>query len=245
LGEEEVVEEPGVAIQIVSGNAGATEAVSVPPTSQVVSSEQQEGQQSEESLKQRSQHLQPPAAHEAFDHEQYQSLTKLQQYYVWMNSLHRANYRNPANATGIIQQQEGEDATQAVCEVAAIFQSYGLTPQDLNIPWQFDKQIQSLRRGYNPLPFALQTYYLSPRRSSSSPKRETQRRATVTTLDAKSISNAYRVGLQSYNPSSWREDITIKKAQESTGVSRPTSSSTIACADTLLALVACLSLLTY
>ncbi|RYH27283.1 hypothetical protein EON65_13595, partial [archaeon] len=40
-------------------------------------------------------------------------------------------------------------------ELGEMFRTFGLTPQDLNIPWQFDKQAPSLQKGESMRPFVL------------------------------------------------------------------------------------------
>lgn len=175
------------------------------------------------------------------------------QYYEWMTSLNRAHYRdvlaqarltadllsNQLHHDESLLKDSPANLTEVVGQLGEVFRSFGLTPQDLNIPWQFNAQVPALKRGGS---FPLLPADASPVQSPLS--RTQQRRHAVPLLDTTTVKNGGKAKssmlvlkntaaqteemvakarlesrFKSYNPASWRDELIMKKAQELTGVS--------------------------
>eukprot|EP01039_Chlorochromonas_danica_P009216 gene9216-10177_t len=179
-------------------------------------------------------------------------LTKLEQYYEWMTSLNRAHYRDilaQARLTAdLLNNQLHHDEsllkdtpanlTEVVGQLGDVFRSFGLTPQDLNIPWQFNAQVPALKRGgslpllpaeANPTPSPLsrtqqRRHAAVPLLDTTTVKKGGKAKSSMLVLKNTAAQTEEMVAkarlesqFKSYNPASWRDELIMKKAQELTG----------------------------
>lgn len=189
-------------------------------------------------------------------------LSKMEQYFLWVDKLNRQNYRYlqqqaQVTADSLHDQQVHENSNASAAddasfsadswkELAEVFQTYGLTPGDFNIPWELRAKSGD-NRGASPKTPALPLERLNSGKGKGMSERNllvdreedeekaaphkvrhqaggtfgTQRRSVIPVdshgaamlrddRDAKMVGSKYK----SYNPSSWRDDLIHKKAQE-------------------------------
>lgn len=156
--------------------------------------------------------------------------------------LHNQMHHDTSNAAKAVV---NDNPLEIIAQLGDVFKAFGLTPQDLNIPWQFHEQSSALQNNvrvesrnsqpstapHSPMPSVPVTPDGRKGRRNAVPSLNTVpvkggARGTVMLLRAKPDASEEMIAkarldsqFKSYNPASWRDELIMKKAQELTGVS--------------------------